>query len=325
MPKKASTPTPVKTPSPTYEPPAYHPDAGKKALLALTADLDALAESDFVTIKLDVEAATYAALGVASFVADPEVHARFASLPTKELDLASVDGFQATCFAMLYALAEARAAGALATEVKVPASLATEAEEVEKRMQAVCEYQLSDEPKITAELDRLRPGTGNRDVANDLLGYARIYDLHDGVVKKDPKHYRPGDAEKARELAGKIIQALSAAMTPKAREAYDRYVRAWTLLNRRYDEVRPAGLWLYRKDPKGEQRFPSLFAAARPKGGRPRKAVEEAGAAGSGGAVAVARGQLPGLRSPGRRASPRRDRCALRGPVIDRLIVPKLG
>ncbi len=288
--KNASPPAPAKLSSTPYEPPAYHPDAGKSALLALTAELDALTESDFVTVKLDVEAATYAALGVAGFIADPEVHARFARLPKEEIDQARVDGFQAACFATLYALGEARSAGALATEIKVPTDIAAEADEVEKRMQAVCEYLLGDDAEIKPELDRLRPGTGNRDVANDLLGYARIYELRSAVVKTDPKHYRAGDAAKARELAGKIIQALSAAMTPKARLAYDRYVRAWTWLNRCYDEVRPAGLWLYRKDPHGEQRFPSLFAAARPNVGRPRKAGAAAEAGREGGEAAEAPG-----------------------------------
>jgi len=287
-PKNAGSPAPVTLQAAAYEPPAYHPDAGKKALLALTADLDALAESDFVTLKIDVEAATYAALGVAGFVADPHVHTRFTRLPKEEFDMASVDGLKSACFATLYALGEARAAGALATDVKVSPEITAEATLVEGRMQAVCEYLLSDDSKIKPELDRLRPGTGSRDTANDLLGYARLYDLRPDVVKTDPKNYRPGDAAKALELAGKIIQALSASMTPKARVAYDRYVRSWTWLNRRYDEVRPAGLWLYRKDPQGEQRFPSLFAAGRSNGGRPKKVTEEAAAAGSEGGEAEA-------------------------------------
>jgi hypothetical protein len=278
-PKKVSSPAPVKSQSAAYEPPAYHPDAGKNALLALTHDLDALSESAFVTLRVDVEAATYAALGVAGFVADPEVHARFARLPKEELDLGCVDGLESACFATLYALGEARAAGALATDIKVPPETAAEAAKVEGRMQAVCEYYLSDDEEIKPELDRLRPGTGNRDIANDLLGYARIYDLRAEVVKADSKNYRPDDAAKARELAGKIIQALSASMTPKARVAYDRYVRAWTWLNQRYDEVRVAGLWLYRREARKEQRFPSLFAAARPGGGRPKKGAEGAGEA----------------------------------------------
>lgn len=261
----------------TYEPPTYHPDAGKKALQALTAQLDALADSDFVTLKVDVEAATYAALGVAGFLADPHIHARFARLPAQEIDPAHVDGLGPACFAMLYALGEARSAGALVTDVKVSPEVQAEAIEVEKRMQAVCEYHLSDDPAIKPELDRLRPGNGNRDTANDLLGYARIYDLRADVVKADAKNYRPGDAAKARELAGKIIQALSTALTPKARVAYDRYARMWTWLSRSYDEVRFAGLWLLRNDPLRDQRFPSLFAAGRASsGGRQKKPTDAA-------------------------------------------------
>jgi hypothetical protein len=139
-------------------------------------------------------------------------------------------------------------------------------------------------PGLKPELDRLRPGTGHCDLANDLLGYARIYEMRADVVRADRKHCRAGDAARARELAGAVIQRLSAAMTPKARAAYDRYVRVWTLLMQRYDEVRAAGLWLFRKDARAQQRFPSLFAAARPNGGRPRKeAPKEAESDESGG------------------------------------------
>ncbi len=272
--KKARTTAPVIAATQnlaTYEPPIYHPDAGKKALQGLTTQLDTLTEADLVTLKLDVEAATYAALGVAGFIADPGIHARFARLPAAELDIAHVDGLGATCFAMLYALGEARAACALVTESKVSPEIQAESVEVEKRMQAVCEYQLSDDPEIKPELDRLRPGMGNRDTANDLLGYARIYDLRPDVVKADTKNYRRDDAAKARDLAGKIIQALSTAMTPRARVAHERYARVWTLLDRGYNEVRFAGLWLLRNDPQAEQRFPSLFSAGRPTQGRPKK------------------------------------------------------
>ena len=76
--------------------------------------------------------------------------------------------------------------------------------------------------------------------------------------------------------------------------SFDRYVRAWTLLNQRYDEVRAAGLWLHRKDPKRDQRFPSLFSAGRPNVGRPKK--DEA-AAPAGAAVPPAPPRPP--RSPG--------------------------
>lgn len=267
------TPAPVSPPAPTGAPRLYDPDQGKAALAVLAPTLDAIPEATFVTLRVDVEAATYAALGVAAFVAAPDVHARFASLPEAEFDVADVDGLEAACFATLYALGEARAAGALETEAKLPPKLAEEAAALEGRMQALCEYHFPEDPEVRPELDRLRPGTGHRDVANDLLGYARIYELRPEVVKTDTKHYRPGDLSRAREVAGAIIQALSLAMTPKARDAFDRYVRAWTHLVKRYGEVRFAGLWLYRRDAKKEQRFPSLFTAGRPNMGK-RKGAE---------------------------------------------------
>ena len=98
-------------------------------------------------------------------------------------------------------------------------------------------------------------------------------------MKTDAKNYRPGDAAKARDLAGKIIQALSTAMTPKARVASDRYARMWTWLSRSYDEVRAAGVWLLRNDPLRDQRFPSLFAAGRSGAGRQKKPTDPVEAA----------------------------------------------
>ena len=40
----------------------------------------------------------------------------------------------------------------------------------------------------------ITPRKGYRDLANDLLGYARIYELRREVVKGDSRHYRAGDA-----------------------------------------------------------------------------------------------------------------------------------
>lgn len=248
--------------------PVYSLEAGKKALERLTPQLDALADEDVTPPRVDVEIATYALLGVTGSLGDPAMKARFAELPASAFDMANVEELGAACAAMLYALHEARTAGALDTEAKIPAAIAAEAAEVEARMQTLCEYHFSDDATVNAELQRLRPGTGYRDLASDLLGYAQIYEQHPEVVKGDPKRYRPGDAARAQQLANEVIQALSAGMTPKARTAYDRYAKVWTIVSRRYDEVRAAALWLFRDDPKRQERFPSLFIAARPGTGR---------------------------------------------------------
>lgn len=276
-PKKNTSKSPVYTqpagkPGQTseYAPPVYSPAAGIEALEALESELVNIPDADLGNLRVDVEAATYAALGVAGFVAAPEVNARFAKLPKDEFDMTSVTGLEGACFATLYALFEARSAGALESEARIAPEIVAEATEIESRMQALCEYHFADDTEIRPELDRLRPGVGHRDLANDLLGYARIYDLRASAVKADSKYYRAADAGRARELAGIFIQALSAASTPRARAAYTKYARAWTVLSRRYEEVRAAGLWLFRADATREDRFPSLFAAGR-SAGRPKK------------------------------------------------------
>ena len=109
-----------------------------------------------VTVKADIEAATYAGLGVVGFVSSAGVRSRFARLPADEFDIGHLDGLKPACFAMLYATAEARAAGVLEVEGRLPVAIAAEAAEVERRMQTLCEYLFGDDPEIRPELDRLR-------------------------------------------------------------------------------------------------------------------------------------------------------------------------
>lgn len=269
--KNNKKPESNQNPNDVHAPPLYTADAGEKAAEALAAEIDAVEHQERVTTKVDVEAATYAALGVVGFATAPEVRARFAKLPKDEFSIADLDSLEATCFAMLYIMTEARAAGALEDDSRVPAPLVAEATEVKTRMKSLCEYHFADDPEIAPELDRLRPGSGHRDLCNDLIGYARIYKLRHDVVKGDPKYYRPDDAERAQALSGAIIQKLSAELTPKARVAYDRYTRAWTLLHQRYNRLRAAGLWLFQNDELVQDRFPSLFTAARESAGKSRR------------------------------------------------------
>lgn len=252
---------------------AYSPEEGAKALAALRSRLDALPPEEVSTIRLDVSVAAYAALAVARYVQSPDVRPRFAALPKDAFDIAHADELGQTCFAALSSITEAQAEGALDTEAQLPPAIAAEATELEKRMQTVCEYQLSDDPQIAPLLAILRPGTGYRDLLNDLKGYVWIYEKRPEAVKLDGKNYRPGDLKRANEMIGIIGLAFSDAMSPKAWQAYDTYLRAWTLLERSYEEVRSTGLWLFRKDPSRDIRFPSLYAAARPNVGRPRKQI----------------------------------------------------
>lgn len=277
MPKKSSVAAPrILSLTPSFKPAVYDPKAGLAAFNEVSPILLAMNEDELATPQMNIELAVHGALGVDAYYRSPAVHARFQKLPSDEFNHAEADGLEKACFAAIFAIEEARAMGALESDALVDPQIAAEAAEIETRMQTVCEHLLSEDPEIKKQLDRLRPGQGYRDLANDLFGYARIYEQRIDMVKKHPVYYRPDDAKRGTELAGLILQALTEALTSsQSRDAYSTYVRAWTLVLRRYEEIRQAGLWMFRKDSQKDQRFPSLYTIGRPAGGRPRKQTGE--------------------------------------------------
>lgn len=255
------------------KPTTYDPALGKAALAALAPRLDSLRPDELVSTRADIEKAALAALAASTFANEPALHARFHKQDDAgEFDLAKLDSLPELSFAVLFALGEWRTHRDAVSEAKIPATLVAEATTLESRMQDLCEYHFRDDPAVRAELDRLRPGGGYSDLADDLLGYARIYEEHLSVVAANPKHYRPTDIDDARRIAGELLAALSTSMSPKARKAHDTLARAFTLLHRAYEDVRAVGLYLLRNDPASASNFPSLFTAAR-RAPRARKAT----------------------------------------------------
>lgn len=250
--------------------------------------LAAIHPAHVITPRLDVDAAARALLSVHATVTQaPGLHAQLQQLDAaKLLDLASVDSLKDLAFVVMYAQREATEAGAFKSTAKISAALDEASAKLEGQMQKICEHNFGDHPEHSVVLDQLRPGTSYLDRANDLLGYAKIYEAELAVVAKDTK-YESTHVADARKLAGEILAALSAAMSPKAREWYDVLQRAWTLTAKVYFEVQEAGTFLLRYDPRRAERFPSLYAVARgggPKKSKKPKSAEAATADGAGAA-----------------------------------------
>jgi hypothetical protein len=258
------------------KPPSYDPGVAAALLPIFRARLDAIPAADVLVPRLDVRAAALAALGVYAFVTQvPALHARFEQQHSLgEFDLASIEGLKAASFLVYLTHAQAEAEGAFATDIKVPVDLIHEGMELEARMQELCEYKFKRDTKIAPLLALLRPGTSHRDLAGDLLGYADIYATRKDDVASDTTNYRETDVADARRIAGDILAHLAAAMSPKAKAAYELMQRAWMLLIQTYFEVQEVGTCLMRRDPKRDDWFPSLYAAGR--SGRPRKKKDEA-------------------------------------------------
>lgn len=257
------------------EPPAYDAVAAKGAAETLQPRLAVFPAEQLAVPRLDVRSAALAALGVHAFVTQVAgVRERFQAMAQiGEFHLANLEDLKTVAFLVIYAHGQAEAAGAFQTDVKVPPALVKEGSELEDRMQELCEYKFKRDAAIAPLLSMLSPGTGHRDLATDLLGYAEIYEARPAEAASDTTNYRATDVADARRIAGEILAHLSAAMSPKARDAYDLLQRAWTLLLQIYFEVQKVGLCLLRHDPRQDEWFPSLFAAGR--SGRPRKKKDE--------------------------------------------------
>lgn len=253
----------------TPEPLAYDPKRAAELLLAHTPRLQAIAADRLRVPRLDIDLVCHAILNAHALAQAPVLHARFKAVADAgEIDLASLDRLGDLALIQLHTYRLADAAGAFASTARIPAALDKESAEVEARIQKVCEHFFADHPVIGRVLRRLSPGTGFRDRAYDLLGYADIYEAEHAVVSRDPLYYRKTDVADARRLAGQILGQLGAAMSPQARSAFDLFQRVWTLLEVTYLEVRAVGLCLLRHDPRREERFPSLYVVGRPGQGR---------------------------------------------------------
>lgn len=254
--------------------PQFDPIQGKAAFESLLPRYKAMPVESLIAVNADAGLAAVAALGVASRANEPELLARFKSLPAAEFDASLVEQLPTIAWACWYAATEDQKGRALSSEAKLPADLVQKALNIESRMQACCEYYLNDHPEIAPQLAMLRAGTGHRDLAADLLGYASIYREHYSTLSTDKKYFIATDADDAVKAAEEMLSTLGARLSPEARLASDQLARAWTLLLDSYDEVATAGRWLLRRDAQVNKLFPSLFSMVRTRRSKAQKAPE---------------------------------------------------
>jgi hypothetical protein len=261
----------------TLEPIPFDPDVAQAFLETYRSRLNAIGADRLEVARVDVDAVGRALLSVSALVEVPSMRALYErAAESGEFFLENLSHLKALSFIVQLAYRKVDAAGAFATTAKIPPELDQVSAEVEARMQKTAEHYFKEDPEIGPILRRLSPGTGFLDRANDLLGYAEIYASKKDIVSKDPVHYRATDVADAKRMAGQILAALGAGMTPAAREWYDVLRRGWTLLRPVYREVQELGLRFLRLDPRREERFPSLFVMGRAGQGRKRTKKDEA-------------------------------------------------
>jgi hypothetical protein len=244
--------------------PMYDAVAGERALTRVMPRLNALSAERLERPRGDVELVAAGALRVARSAGEPPLRARFRALPPSEFDPECLDLLEPLAWALwhVHRAQRAPAATTAAAAAVVPVELVEAATELERRMQNCVEYHLADHPEAGPTVAFLRAGTGYRDLAGDLLGYAELYRTHREELRHDRKHYREGDADEAVRLATRLFEALALGQGGD-RHGLALRDRAWTLFARAYDEVAATGRWLLRRESGAASTFPTLRALGR--------------------------------------------------------------
>lgn len=246
------------------------PEAARNAYDATVPRAQALSVDERAPLTADVQEAAIVALGVARFVAQPEVRARFALLPADLFDIALLDELPALALAAHHGHVELQIARAGGSTAMLSADLVAEAGEVRARMLDLCDYVFRRDPAIATEVSAIRSGTGYKDLAVDLVRLAKIYEMQAETVARDTVNYRASDVADARRLSQAILHQLSQSQNADERYRLAVLTGIWTLLLRCYGEVQAAGTFLFRHE-DAASKFRSLFTR---RGRRARPAPE---------------------------------------------------
>ena len=228
-------------------------------------------EASLAPPKADVKLAALAALAVADRLAPPEVRARFARLPREELDPKNLDDLRDAAWAAWHAKGELDSAVASAGESPLPPELAEQAQALREKMLRVARYWLEDDAAVIGMLATMGRRKGNSELPGDLSKLSKLYRERQATLQADLKFYSAADADLADRLASQAAELSGTRKTEAQQRGAEQVARAFALLSQIYDEVRAAGLYLFRREPNAAELFPALSSVSAGRG-RPKKA-----------------------------------------------------
>lgn len=235
-----------------------------------------LRREELLQPRVDVQVGAVVAIGVARFVADPVVRARFVALgKSGEFDFASVDQLDGVARAAWFARHRFLVADATRSTAQLPPEMVEAGGALKARMMKVVEYHLGEDPSAGPRVKAIRPGSGHLDLANDLHALGELYAEYAARIAHDQTFYRSSDGAAAKKMALDMIGRLGGSGASEAERWNDLQSRAFTLLRKVYEEVRRGGLFLFHGD-DGEAKFPTLIGASRKSaGGAPEVTAPE--------------------------------------------------
>lgn len=252
------------TAAPATPPPAPR---GRVALEALRSAMAALAPEALHPINVDIPHAVSRALGVAPTLRSLRLRIA-AECPA--VDLAAIDAIETRALAVEYAHAVYLTA---LSPLPAIAEVATEAATARARLLSLADTLATWNLLDPRTLDRIRPGSGYHDTADDIIALASLLRAHatslDGKVPVSPAQLD------AWHLLGERLLQLVGVRDEQpalAAQAHADRQRAFTLFDRAYEEGRRAVTFLRWNDGDADSLMPSI--RSRGGGGAPRRDEE---------------------------------------------------
>ncbi|MBL8605250.1 MAG: hypothetical protein JNK72_25190 [Myxococcales bacterium] len=245
----------ARTPS-RPRPLAVEPELARTAFESITAQIAAITLPEG-SPPGDLKAIANAALELSALAEDPTLRPRFEKLPEDEFDALLVDQLTAYARALQHCLVEQEAAAEARGEVVLPEALITHAVDLRARMLKVVIHYFEDDQELAPEVKALGRKKGYAATVSDLQKLAGIYEARKTVVERDPKYWRAGDAQEAREAASEIEKALAAARGEAEQRFSEASQKLGHALGPVFEEVRSTALWLLRKV-GGAEKVPAL-------------------------------------------------------------------
>jgi hypothetical protein len=132
--------------------------------------------------------------------------------------------------------------------------------ELRSNLVAACRWNLRREPTAQAVIDEIVQGEGVPDLVQDLLDLAALLGRHEAGFDADDTFDAPAQAEGARSMAAEITAGLSQSRTTGDHEAAkDLRDRAYSHLAKQVADVREAGRYAFRKEPRRAAAFGSAY------------------------------------------------------------------
>jgi len=235
--------------------------------------IDSLSMDLVEPARIDVQPAAAIVHGIALRDSQPSRRIWFEKLASVQLyDLDMLDRLPDISLATWYARRRQLAKLAISSNAVVPDTVVRESQQIRARMLRVLEYWFGDHATVAGELAGIRAGGGHQDLANDLEDVADLYVREDiqPILSQDRKDYNKEDVATARRLAGIIFKALGLDQDNEADGWTDLCHRAWTLMQRDYNDHRRAGTFLFGASEDSDETYPSLVSAVRSPSSRER-------------------------------------------------------